>query len=79
VFLKPLFLGTQLELVFHCCCKIPEINNLREKGFTLTHGFRSFSPLLAGSIALRPMATQKQYGRQAQQKKIAHLTAAGSS
>jgi hypothetical protein len=51
--------------IFHHCDKISEINNLREDRFILAHGFRGFSPWLAGSIALRPVARQKYGGKRA--------------
>jgi hypothetical protein len=50
--------------------KILEIINLKE-----AHTFRGFSPWLAGSIALRPMAWPKHHGRRLWQRKTAHLRA----
>jgi hypothetical protein len=31
-------------LSFHLCDKMPNINNIREKRFIMSHGFRDFSP-----------------------------------
>lgn len=38
-------------LVLHFWDKIAELNNLKEENLILAHGFRGFSPWLAGSIA----------------------------
>jgi hypothetical protein len=40
-------LYTFCQSAWHCCEKIPEINNFREEGFILTQrNFRSLVPLL---------------------------------
>jgi predicted amidohydrolase len=42
--------GTHSVLVIHPCNKVPDIINLQEEGFILTHCFRSHSSWIDGSV-----------------------------
>jgi hypothetical protein len=39
------------QLLFSCCDRISDRNNLREEGFILAYGFREFSPSCGEGVA----------------------------
>jgi hypothetical protein len=50
--LNPQNLQNVTVLSFHCCDKIPKVNNLGKERLILAHAFRSFSLWSLGHIAL---------------------------
>jgi hypothetical protein len=49
------------QSAFHHCDKLPEINNTKEEGFVLAHGFRVFSSWLFGSAASGHMCGEAEH------------------
>jgi hypothetical protein len=48
-------------------------SNLKEEIFILAHGFRDFSPWLAGSLAFSSMARRKHPGARSWWRKAVHF------